>query len=90
MLRAREVGLSVVSYPRALALHTERDPTRVALVHEGQALRRGELDRRSNRLARAYAEQGVREGDLVGARFGRHVPGAPASHRYKEHRQKNG
>ncbi len=57
--------MPVVSYPRALALHAERDPGRVAVVHEGRSRSRAELDRRSNRLARAYAERGVAEGDRV-------------------------
>jgi bile acid-coenzyme A ligase len=57
--------LSVVSYPRAFALHAERDPERVAIVHDERSLTRGALERRSSRLARAYAERGVGEGDVV-------------------------
>jgi bile acid-coenzyme A ligase len=57
--------LPVVSYPRALGIHAERDPERVAVVHEERAVSRAELDRRSNRLARAYAGLGVGEGDRV-------------------------
>jgi bile acid-coenzyme A ligase len=55
----------VLSYGRALAWHAERDPDRVAIVHEGDAITRGELDRRSNRLARDYARRGVGAGALV-------------------------
>jgi bile acid-coenzyme A ligase len=55
----------VLSYGRALAWHAERDPDRVAIVHEADAITRGELDRRSNRLARDYARRGVRAGELV-------------------------
>jgi bile acid-coenzyme A ligase len=54
-----------VSYGRAFAWHAARDPDRVAIVHERERTTRGELERRSNRLARDYAARGVREGDLV-------------------------
>ena len=54
-----------VSYGGAMAMHAERDPDRVALWCEGETRTRGALDRRANRLARAYAALGVREGDLV-------------------------
>ncbi len=57
--------MPVLSYGRAFAWHAARDPDRVAIVHEGEPLTRGELERRSNRLARDYAARGVREGDLV-------------------------
>jgi bile acid-coenzyme A ligase len=55
----------LVSFPRALAHHVARDPRRVAVVCEDRALSREALDRRSNRLARAYAALGVKEGDRV-------------------------
>jgi acyl-CoA synthetase (AMP-forming)/AMP-acid ligase II len=42
-----------------------RDPDRTALVDECGSLTYGELHRRSNALARALAERGVREGDSV-------------------------
>jgi bile acid-coenzyme A ligase len=48
-----------------MAWHAERDPERTAIVHEGEAISRGALERRSNRLARDYSERGVRAGDLV-------------------------
>ena len=57
--------MPVISYPRALALHAERDPERIAIVHEDREIGRAALDRSSNRLARAYAGLGVRRGDLV-------------------------
>ena len=57
--------MPVVSYGRAFAWHAERDPERVAIRYEGEVATRGELERRSNRLARDYARRGVREGDLV-------------------------
>jgi bile acid-coenzyme A ligase len=43
----------------------ERDPDGVAVVHEDRRLSRAQLERRSNRLARAYRELGVGAGDLV-------------------------
>jgi bile acid-coenzyme A ligase len=57
--------LSRISYGRVVTELAARDPEAVAVVHEGTELRRGELERRSNRLARAYAERGVEPGDLV-------------------------
>jgi bile acid-coenzyme A ligase len=53
------------SYGRAMAWLAERDALSVALVHDERRVTRAELERRSNRLARAYSELGVREGDLV-------------------------
>ncbi len=55
----------MMSYGRAMAWLAEREPGRVAVECEGEARTRRELDRRANRLARAYAALGVREGDLV-------------------------
>ena len=57
--------MSRISYGRVVTELAARDPDAVAVVHEGTELRRGELERRANRLARAYAERGVAPGDLV-------------------------
>jgi len=57
--------MATMSYGRAMTWHAERDPDAVAVLFGDERITRGELDRRSNRLARAYAERGVREGDLV-------------------------
>ncbi len=54
-----------MSYGRAMAWLAERDPDGVAILHENESLTRGALEQQSNRLARAYAELGVCEGDLV-------------------------
>ncbi|KUI00334.1 AMP-dependent synthetase [Mycolicibacterium acapulense] len=43
----------------------EAEPDAPAITCEGVTLTRGELDASTNRLARAYAELGVREGDYV-------------------------
>ena len=42
-----------------------QDPDHPAVTCEGRTLTRGQLESRSNRLARAYAELGVRQGDYV-------------------------
>lgn len=54
-----------LSYGRALAWHAERQPSRAAVIHAEQSISFAELDARANRLARAYAERGVREDALV-------------------------
>lgn len=53
------------SYGRALGELAARHPGRTALVCEDDSLTVAELEKRSNRLARAYAERGVGEGDRV-------------------------
>jgi bile acid-coenzyme A ligase len=55
----------LLSYGRAFAWHVQRDPEHVAILHEELRVTRGELERRSNRLARDYARRGVSEGELV-------------------------
>lgn len=42
-----------------------QDPDRPAITHEDRTVTRAELDRRTNRLARAYADLGVGQDDLV-------------------------
>lgn len=60
------------SFPAAFRLVAEADPDAVAVVCAGGAdgpddatLTRGELERTANRTARAYADRGVGEGDMV-------------------------
>ena len=59
-------------YPRQRAVHdlfceqAAKTPNAVAVAHDGSSITYGELDRRSNRLARTLAARGVREGSLVG------------------------
>jgi amino acid adenylation domain-containing protein len=66
-------------YPREadlvslFAAQAARVPTATAVTCEAQALTYGELDRRSNRLARALRARGVRRGDLVGIAVDRGV-----------------
>ncbi len=50
---------------RIPAFWADRIPDAPAITHEGRVVTRAEFDRRTNRLARAYAALGVKEGDLV-------------------------
>lgn len=54
-----------MSIGRALSWHAEQEPERVAVRDSRVSLTTRELDRRSNALARAYAELGVGQDDLV-------------------------
>jgi bile acid-coenzyme A ligase len=54
-----------MSHGRALAFLADEAPDRLAVVHGAERATRRELERRSNRLARAYAERGVGPGALV-------------------------
>jgi bile acid-coenzyme A ligase len=54
-----------VSYGRAISRRAAEDPERVAVVFERATLTRGELERRSNRMARAFRGRGVEPGRLV-------------------------
>lgn len=54
-----------MSHGRAMAWLAEEAPDRVAVIHGGESATRLELEQRSNRLARAYAERGVGPGALV-------------------------
>lgn len=50
---------------RQLSERAARHPEAPAVTYNGQTLTFAELDRRANRLARAYSSMGVRRGDLV-------------------------
>jgi bile acid-coenzyme A ligase len=54
-----------ISYGSAVARHAAADPERAAIVLGGEALSFAALDRRANRLARAYAALGVGPEALV-------------------------
>ena len=54
-----------LSHGRAFGFLAAEAPERPAVLHGDERATRGELERRSNRLARAYAEQGVGPGALV-------------------------
>ena len=49
----------------AMSRLATQDPDAPAVTHNGRTLTRGELESSTNRLARAYAELGVRQGDYV-------------------------
>ncbi len=57
--------MAIVSIARALADNAMRDPHRPAVTCGVETIDRAELERRSNRLARAYAQLGVTEGRYV-------------------------
>ncbi len=52
-------------YVRTMARLADEDPDFNAIIHEDDAITRRELERRSNRLARVYADKGVKFGDYV-------------------------
>lgn len=54
-----------MSHGRAMAFLAEEAPERLAVIHGEDRATRLDLERRSNRLARAYAERGVGPGELV-------------------------
>lgn len=57
--------MATMSIGRAVGWLAERDPDRPAVTHEGRTVSRAELDRRTNRLARAYEGLGVGQDDMV-------------------------
>ena len=57
--------MTTMSIGRALAWHADREPDRPSVTDSTRTLTRRELDRESNRLARAYADRGVGPDDLV-------------------------
>ena len=57
--------MAAISYGAAIASHAQCDPDGIALVCGDGVCSWGELDRASNRLARAYEKHGVGEGDFV-------------------------
>lgn len=57
--------MSKIPYVRLIRQFAERTPERVVIVLEDESVTCEQLERRSSRLARAYAAQGVREGDFV-------------------------
>ena len=57
--------MALISLSRIVAHWTAMQPARTALVHEGASLTWGELEARTNRLARAYQALGVKKDDFV-------------------------
>ncbi len=57
--------MGLMSIGRIFQKQAEDDPDRPAVTHESRSVTRRELDLRTNRLARAYAELGVKQDDFV-------------------------
>jgi bile acid-coenzyme A ligase len=57
--------MPMMSMGRVVSWHAEQDPDRVSITCEGVSVTRRELDLRTNRLARAYAQLGVGQDDMV-------------------------
>jgi bile acid-coenzyme A ligase len=57
--------MALISLSRIVAHWTAVQPARTALVHEEASLTWGELEARTNRLARAYQALGVKKDDFV-------------------------
>jgi bile acid-coenzyme A ligase len=57
--------MTELSMAAAIRTRAAADPDRPAITHEGATITRAELDARSNALARAFAERGVGQDDLV-------------------------
>ena len=57
--------MAVIPATEALQRWAQADAQRPALTVDGQTLTRGELERRSNRLAREFQRRGVGEGSFV-------------------------
>lgn len=57
--------MALISLSRIVAHWTAVQPARTALHHEGASLTWGELEARTNRLARAYQALGVKKDDFV-------------------------
>ena len=66
--------MALISFPQALRLWADRDPERPAITDAERTVTRGELERRTNRLARAYAALGVTPGPLRDHRASRTAP----------------
>ncbi|NIB42414.1 AMP-binding protein [Pseudomaricurvus alkylphenolicus] len=57
--------MSVISFSRILAHWVEIQPNQVAIVHEGDTITWLALEERTNQLARAYEDLGVKQDDFV-------------------------
>lgn len=57
--------MAMISATEAMQRCAQAQPDHPALTVEGETLTRAELERRTNRLARAFEQRGVREGSFV-------------------------
>ncbi|MEZ5987067.1 MAG: AMP-binding protein [Hyphomonas sp.] len=57
--------MAIITLSRIVAFWAGQQPDRAAIDHEGVQISWAELDRRTNRLARAYEQLGVKQDDFV-------------------------
>jgi len=57
--------MATMSIGAAIRWLAEQEPERACITHEGRTLTRRDLDLRTNRLARAYEQLGVKQDDFV-------------------------
>ena len=57
--------MAIITLSRILAFWAAKQPDRPAIDHEGAQISWADLDRRTNRLARAYEKLGVKQDDFV-------------------------
>ena len=57
--------MSPISFSRILANWAENQPNRDAIVHDGESISWTALEHKTNQLARAYEDMGVKENDFV-------------------------
>ncbi len=68
-----DIPIPSTTLHRLFAQTAAAHPDRAAAVHHGDILSYGELDRRSNRVARYLQQQGLGRGDFVGVKGDRHI-----------------
>jgi len=57
--------MAMMSIGRAIGWLAQQQPDAPLITHEGTTITRAEFERRTNRLARDYAQRGVKQGDFV-------------------------
>ena len=57
--------MATMSIGAAIHWQAQQAPDALCITHEGRSITRAQLDRRSNRLARAYEQCGVKQDDMV-------------------------
>ncbi len=57
--------MALISYPQRLVQHVEREPDHPALTDEREMVTRAQLESLANRTARALADEGVGQDDVV-------------------------
>jgi bile acid-coenzyme A ligase len=57
--------MQMIPLSRIVSFWADIQPDRVAIYHDGETITWGELERQTNRLARAYEALGVGQDDFV-------------------------